>query len=67
MKKKAIIAISALALCALAVSCKKADKTVTLIETAENNDAAKLLIEDDADVDAQDDDGMTALMFAAEK
>ena len=53
MKQKTIIAIS---LCVLAVSCKKADKTDAPIETVKNNVVAKQLIEDDADVDAQDNE-----------
>ena len=64
MKKKAIIAISALALCALSVSCKKAD---LLFEAVSNNNIEEVarLIEAGANVNATDDYGETALMWAA--
>lgn len=63
MKKKTIIAISALALCALAVSCKKTD---LLFEAVSNNNTKEVarLIEAGADVNATDDYGETALMMA---
>lgn len=63
MKKKTIIAISALALCALVVSCKKTD---LLFEAVSNNNIKEVarLIEAGANVNATDDYGETALMMA---
>ena len=62
MKQKTIIA--ALALCALVVSCKKAD---LLFEAVSNNNTKEVdrLIKAGADVNATDDYGETALMWAA--
>lgn len=79
-RKIAIIAISALALCAAFVSCKKADKTAALMQNAGANEYAlreavknddifvvRQLILAGADVDAKDNDGKTALMRAEER
>ena len=68
LKKSAIVV--ALALCALAVSCKKTDvdeKSDALIEAAMKKNSKKVarLIEAGADVNAQTKYGYTALMYAA--
>ncbi len=69
MNMKAIIAISAIALCALFAACSNAGKTAALIEAARDNDAeeTRRLIKARADVNAKDDEGNTALMLAAWK
>ncbi len=56
---------AALALCALAVSCPKEDKTTTLLEAAASNNTEKVsrLIKAGADVNATDNDGLNALMW----
>ena len=67
--KKAFIAISALALCVMAVSCSKENRTAALMKAVKNNDAfkARWLIRASADVNTKDDEGITALMLAEER
>ena len=67
MKKKAIVTIATLALCAMAVSCSKENRTAALMKAVKNNDAFKVrwLIRASADVNTKDDEGKTALMYAA--